>query len=92
MDYDEVYDAVKNACDDALKQEASDEESEIPKGAFPIKPFKAVDFYESPVDVVGVALVGAGFEFIVMKRDPADGDAIYLNLENQVWDTPSHSP
>lgn len=90
MDYDEVYDAVKNACDDALKQEADD--AEVPKNAFPIKPFKAVDFYESPVDVVGVALVGAGFEFIVMKRDPADGDAIYLNLENQVWDAPEPSP
>ncbi|MDH2091113.1 hypothetical protein N5K21_20485 [Rhizobium pusense] len=90
MDYDEVYDAVKNACDDALKQEADD--TEVPKGAFPITPFKAVDIYESPVDVIGVALVAGGFEFIVMKRDPADGDAIYLNLENQVWDAAEPSP
>lgn len=86
MDYDEVYDAVKNACEDSLKKDASEEDnSEAPKSIFPIKPFSALDIDDNPVEVLGVACMGDWFEFIVMRRHPDEGNAIGVGLEHRVW-------
>lgn len=82
MEYEEVYDAVKSACDDALNKE----EGEIKNPhMMPLEAFDAFDELDDPIRVVGIINSGDGLDFVVIKEAatstgeffPTTVDAIY---------------